>query len=286
MPSTQRSDERTVRSRVSRLNSSQSGRLMDCIHNEACTCETLPPSPSVVPSIVLPLYRSEGTLEPLIQRLVAALGRGNFCIVGVDDDSPDASGDVLCRVARSHGVPCKVVRHASNLGQTAAIVRGLRHASGPATVVMDADLQDCPEVVPLLLGALERDQSEVAFACRRAEDRSLVGRFSSRLFRRLIYRLLGADLPPDVALFLAVTEDTRLCLLGLPIDESLRLTALFALGLAASVVDYDRPGSGESKSGYSFRSRARLGLRVVCRAAGVRWHRRRLREHAAHRNVQ
>jgi glycosyltransferase involved in cell wall biosynthesis len=222
------------------------------------------------PTVVLPLFRNADTVEPLLIRLVDAMGGQPFAVVGVDDACPDGSGAALLEAAGPHRVSCRLIEHADNRGQSAAIISGLRAAWGWATVVMDADLQDPPEVVPGLLAALREDQSAVAFGRRANDPRGAASRCAGRVFRRLVFGIMGARLPPDVALFLAMTKATRECLLAAPVDESLRLAALFGLNARSSLVCFEREVCEGRRSGYSAAGRLRLALRGLGKALAVR----------------
>jgi dolichol-phosphate mannosyltransferase len=145
---------------------------------------------------------------------------------------------------------------------------------------MDADLQDPPDIAVKLLEALVHGDAQVAFARRVCEVRSPLGQLASRGFRRCIFGILGARLPPDVGFFLAMTGALRTCILTAPIDESLRLAALFALGAPASLVDFERPPRKVGRSGYTLATKLRLACGVLRRVLAIRRRRSLLREHA------
>ncbi|MBN2449356.1 MAG: glycosyltransferase family 2 protein [Lentisphaeria bacterium] len=230
-----------------------------------------PKALEAAPCIVLPLYANRTTAPVLCARLLHAMGAGNpFRIVGVDDCGNDGSAAALREAAADAGIPCRIARHERNRGQAAAIRTGLRLAQGSDTVVMDADLQDPPEVVPLLLAALAGEGRGLAFARRRAEQRSRATRTMALLFRALVFRIMDAKVPADVGLFFAVSRSTLDQLLSLPIREDLLLAALFALDVPAATVDYSRAGPPPRGSGYSLRTRAVLACRTLGRAVQVR----------------
>jgi undecaprenyl-phosphate 4-deoxy-4-formamido-L-arabinose transferase len=111
------------------------------------------PDPDV--SVVVPVYRSEATLRPLLERLCSVLkGAGeDFEVVFVDDGSDDSSWQVLEQLQGED--PCVVaIQLMRNYGQHNALMAGFRRARGRVVVTMDDDLQHPPEEVPKLLGAL------------------------------------------------------------------------------------------------------------------------------------
>jgi glycosyltransferase involved in cell wall biosynthesis len=124
-----------------------------------------PPEPRI--SVVIPALNEEATLPALYRRLTGVLTRlqVSYELIVVDDGSTDRTPDLLCQL---HGVDPRVkyVRLARNFGHQAALTAGLARASGQAVVVMDADLQDPPEVIPELVERWEQGY-EVVYAVRR-----------------------------------------------------------------------------------------------------------------------
>src|SRR6478672_4351892 len=102
-------------------------------------------------SVIVPVYGCGGTLVSLHDRLVRVLERLEpyFDIVLVDDRGPDTSWMVMCELAEfdPRVVACRMSR---NVGQQLAITAGIEQCRGEYAVVMDCDLQDPPEAIPLL----------------------------------------------------------------------------------------------------------------------------------------
>jgi glycosyltransferase involved in cell wall biosynthesis len=101
-------------------------------------------------SVVAPVYNEEGTIEQFYSRVCAALEGVEFELVLVDDGSSDASPELLERLAESDPRVC-VVHLSRNFGHQTALTAGLDHARGEAVVMLDADLQDPPELIPRML---------------------------------------------------------------------------------------------------------------------------------------
>ena len=152
-------------------------------------------------SLVVPAYNEEAVLEEF-HRVVAAEISGlpdDFEFVFVDDGSRDRTADIL-RGLIPHDSRVRVVLLSRNFGHEAAIEAGLRAARGDAVIVMDADLQDGPEILPRLI-AEWREGAEVVYAVRkgRKEGRLLRTAFSG--FYRLAGRVMSIDLPRDAGPF-------------------------------------------------------------------------------------
>jgi glycosyltransferase involved in cell wall biosynthesis len=158
-------------------------------------------------SVITAVYRNADTVEELWARVAKTLGDAalSFEMIFVDDACPGESGAVIADIARQDS-RVRVITNPTNLGQDRALVVGLRASVGRAAVLMDADLQDPPELIPLLVEHLERTTSDAVFADRRGHYESS-GRLASSLFyRRLLVWL--TQLPPRACLFVVLNRRT------------------------------------------------------------------------------
>ena len=152
-------------------------------------------------SLVVPAYNEEEVLEAFHREVSEEIDRlpDDFEFVFVDDGSRDQTASVLRQLAvRDPRV--RAVLLSRNFGHEAAIEAGLRAARGDAVIVMDADLQDGPEIIPRLIGAW-REGADVVYAVRkgRKEGRLLRAAFSG--FYGLASRVMSIDLPRDAGPF-------------------------------------------------------------------------------------
>ena len=115
--------------------------------------------------MVIPVYRSAGTLRELVRRLRAVLdaGQRSYEIVFVDDSSPDDSWKVLVDLQRENADRVVLVQLMRNFGQHNALMCGFRHSRGRFMVTMDDDLQNPPEEIPRLLSAIETSGNDLVY---------------------------------------------------------------------------------------------------------------------------
>ena len=144
-------------------------------------------------SVVIPVYNEEPNLEPLHADLMMALAGRSHEIVFVNDGSRDGSAETLERIAErdSH---VRVVHFARNFGQTAAIAAGIDHARGAVIVPMDADLQNDPADIPILLSKLDDGWDVVSGWRRDRQDATLSRVIPSMIANRLISWISGVRL--------------------------------------------------------------------------------------------
>jgi glycosyltransferase involved in cell wall biosynthesis len=201
-------------------------------------------------SLVLPIFNEEAVVPELHARLQQFLPRLGVEteVIFVDDGSRDRSLELLRALAVIEP-RYRVLSFARNFGHQAAITAGLDNACGEAVVVMDADLQDPPEVV-LEMVAKWREGFDVVYGRRRSRQ----GETRLKLFTaRWFYRIFAAMIPIEVPLD---TGDFRLMSRRLvTVLRELRETHRFVRGLVAwlgfrqTAVLYDRPArfAGETK---------------------------------------
>jgi glycosyltransferase involved in cell wall biosynthesis len=158
-------------------------------------------------AVVVPVYGNEPTLRPLAGRLTAALDGHDWRLRLVIDASPDGSAAVA-RALAAGNPRIAVTELTVNVGQHRALARGLAdEPDADAWVCLDADLQDPPEAVPLLLDRLACGDAGAVFAGRRGSYESRARRLTGDLHRRVAARLTG--LPPDAGAFLAMGPGAR-----------------------------------------------------------------------------
>lgn len=159
-------------------------------------------SPPPTLSVVIPLLNEEDVLEQTYQALkqhLEPLGE-SYEIVFVDDGSTDRSRAIL--LAKSEADPTvRIVALARNFGHEMATTAGLHHARGQAVIVMDADLQDPPDLIPKFL-AKWREGYQVVYGVRKKrEQETALKKLTSFLFYRLMRKIADVPIPPDTGDF-------------------------------------------------------------------------------------
>ena len=212
-------------------------------------------------SFVIPIYNEEETLPELARRLEAVLVRldGPGEVILIDDGSVDGSARLLDELHR-RDPRFKVITFTRNFGHQLAVTAGLDRASGDATIVLDGDLQDPPE---LALELIERwrEGYEIVYAVRADRSREpFLRRTVIRLFYRLLHRLADVELPPDAGDFRLV--DRRALDQFRQLRESNRyVRGLFAwTGFRQTGVPYSRDARYAGRTKYPMGKLITLGV--------------------------
>jgi dolichol-phosphate mannosyltransferase len=140
------------------------------------------------------------TIPLMLARLRETLRGRMWEVIFVDDGSTDATPDILARTALDD--PCvKVLRFSRNFGHQAPVTAGLDFANGDAVVVMDADLQDPPELLPRMLALFEQGYDVVSPQRISREAEARFKRWTATLFYRVLSRMAAQPLTPDIGDF-------------------------------------------------------------------------------------
>jgi dolichol-phosphate mannosyltransferase len=211
-------------------------------------------------SIVLPCFDEEAVLPETHRRISGCLERLDGVaaeILYVDDGSSDMTATILDELARTD--PRVRVLHLSrNFGHQMAITAGIEHAAGDAVVVMDADLQDPPELLAELV-ARWREGYHVVYGVRSARgDDTRFKRTTARGFYRLLNRLSDTPIPSDVGDFRLMDRAVVDAFLSMPERDRFVRGMVAWLGFRQAAVPYARPERPAGTTKYPFARMARF----------------------------
>lgn len=199
-------------------------------------CEQRP----VEVSIVLPLYNEVDVVGLLYQRLtmtMAAWG-ASYELLFVDDGSFDGTWEKLSEIATLDPA-VRLTRFTSRKGKEAALRSGLAEALGQAVIIMGADLQDPPELIPRML-ITWRHGAEAVLMRPKPAGAPPVARVGRRFIDYLVQFIAGVDLPEHRVDFMLYDRKV-LTALNLTIDRKRYMKAIFSwMGVRLAVIDYER----------------------------------------------
>lgn len=203
------------------------------------TCPDEEPAPPRV-SVIIPLHNEEESLEALHSRLSGVLTTlGDYEIIFVDDGSRDRSVQIVFDLQRQDPA-VRLVRLTRNFGKEAALAAGMDTARGAAVIVMDADLQDPPEVLPDLIQQWERG-FEVVYAVRRKRKEALWKRAGYHLFYRVMRVVADVDMPLDAGDFCLMDRRVVEVVRRLPEKNRFMRGLRSWAGFEQTGVEYERP---------------------------------------------
>lgn len=199
-------------------------------------------------SIVVPVYRAEGSLNTLYRRLVDTLEGESleFEILFVEDCGGDGSWDVIRELASSDA-RVRGLRMSRNFGQHSALLAGIRAAAGEIVVTLDDDLQNPPEEIPKLLAKLDEGY-DVVYGTPDRGQHGLYRNLASRITKLALQNAMGAEFAGKTSAYRALRTNLRDAFSDYR-NPSVNLDVLLSWGttrFAATTVRHDARQDGSS----------------------------------------
>ncbi len=216
-------------------------------------------------SIVIPAYNERKVLPICYSKIAEVLeGLGKtYEIVFVDDGSKDGSADYLAGLAE-HNHPVRVIYLSRNFGKEAALTAGIDYAAGDAVIILDADLQDPPELIPEMLKAWQQEAVDVVLMRRRSRaGETATKRLTAYWYYRLLNKLSDFDIPEDTGDFRLMSRKAVDALKQLP-ERNRYMKGLFSwIGMDTTVMEYDRDPRVAGEMKFSYSSLFRLAVQGI-----------------------
>src|SRR5258708_1120012 len=200
-------------------------------------------------SVVIPVFNEALTLPIMIERLGKALCDLDWEVIFINDGSRDSSLDVL-EMAAMMDRRVKVLSFPRNFGHQAAITAGLDFAQGDAVVVMDADLQDPPEILPQMVELFEDGYDVVSPKRVVREGETWFKCWTATLFYRLMARMADRRLVADVGDFRLFSRRAVLAIRSFREQHRFMRGLVAWLGLKEAVLPFERQPRAAGKTKY------------------------------------
>ena len=212
-------------------------------------------------SVIVPMFNEQDAIHETITRLKSVMDSMDepYELIFIDDGSKDFTR----RTVKSHmriGCSMQLISFSRNFGHQAAVTAGLDYANGEAIIIIDADLQDPPEVIPNM-AYLWKQGFEVVYGKRKKRaGESWFKEFSAKCFYRLLQSIADIDIPVDTGDFRLI--DRKVCNVIRAMDERNRyVRGLIAwVGFKQTAYEYDRDARFAGETKYPFRKMLRLAL--------------------------
>ena len=217
-------------------------------------------------SIVVPCFNEEACLEALHQRLTAAARDAageDYEIVLVNDGSRDGSWGTMQKLAASD--PRLVAVNLSrNHGHQLALTAGLDLCRGDTVLIIDADLQDPPELLPDMLAKMREEQADVVYGVRRSRaGETAFKRATAHGFYRLLARATDADIPVDAGDFRLMSRRAVDALMAMP-EQARFIRGMVAwIGFKQVPITYNRDQRFAGETKYPLRKMVRFALDAI-----------------------
>ena len=211
-------------------------------------------------SVVVPMYYEEEVAKECYTRLKNVLEKienYNYEIIFVNDGSKDKTLEILKEIAKENK-NVKIISFSRNFGHQCAVTAGLRYVTGDAIVIIDADLQDPPELIPEMIKLWE-EGNEVIYGKRKSrEGESRFKLLSASMFYKTLNALSDVEIPKDTGDFRLVDRKVVEVINSLP-EHNKFLRGLFSwVGFKQKAYEYERKERYAGKTKYPLKKMLKL----------------------------
>lgn len=211
-------------------------------------------------SVVIPMYYEEEVANECYQRMkkvLTSLSNYHYEIVFINDGSKDKTLEILEEIAKEDP-NVKVLSFSRNFGHQCAVTAGISYVTGDAIVIIDADLQDPPELIPDMLALWEQGY-EVIYGKRKIrEGESRFKLFTAKMFYQTLNALSDVDIPKDTGDFRLVDKKVIDVVNSLP-EHNKFLRGLFSwVGFKQTPFEYERKERFAGKTKYPLKKMLKL----------------------------
>ena len=211
-------------------------------------------------SIVIPVYNEEKVLEisyNKIKNILENIEQYDYEIVFINDGSKDSTFSILEKISNENN-RVRVISFSRNFGQEAALTAGLKCVTGDAIVIIDADLQDPPELIPEMLKLWEQGNEVIYGKRKRRKGESAFKLLTAKMFYKTLNALSDVEIPKDTGDFRLVDKKVVEVINSMP-EHNKFIRGLFSwVGFKQYAYEYKRNERIAGKSKYPFKKMWKL----------------------------
>lgn len=212
-------------------------------------------------SIIIPIYNEQGNIDRLINRLKGVINQLNVTCeyIFINDGSKDDSINIIKNLAKLDS-SVKFINFSRNFGHQIAVTAGLDKCIGERIVIIDADLQDPPELIIEMYKKMDEGY-EVVYAKRAArKGESWLKKFTARMFYRILKSITSVNIPVDTGDFRIMDRKIVDVLKQMPEQQKFLRGQISWIGFNQTYVEYERDERYAGETGYTYKKMIRFAL--------------------------
>lgn len=212
-------------------------------------------------SIIIPIYNEEGNIQILHDRLCNVIEgiTNSFELIFVNDGSKDAS-ITLIKALAAKDYRVRYLDFSRNFGHQIAVSAGLDHAKGESVVIIDADLQDPPELIAEMYAKMKEGYQVVYAKRRQRQGETFLKTFTAKMFYRILKKITSINIPVDTGDFRIMDKKVVDVLNNMPERNKFLRGQISWIGFNQTYVEYDRDERFAGKTGYTYRKMLRFAM--------------------------
>lgn len=212
-------------------------------------------------SVIIPIYNEELNIPNLLTRLRPVVEKTgmSYELVFINDGSRDSSIQLIKALAQADS-HVRYIDFSRNFGHQVAVTAGIDHCKGDIIAIIDADLQDPPELIEEMVGLIKQG-NEVVYAKRKSrKDKNVLKKAAYKTFYRLLAKISNVDVPLDTGDFRVMTRKVAEVLKNMPEQHKFLRGQIAWLGFKQTFVEYDRDVRAAGEPGYTYKKLFRLAF--------------------------
>lgn len=212
-------------------------------------------------SVIIPIYNEEGNIPALYERLkkVVSAITSDHELLFINDGSRDRSIKLIKDLS-ARDAAVRYIDFSRNFGHQIAVTAGLEHCRGEAVVIIDADLQDPPELIAKMYEKMKQGY-EVVYARRRSrKGEGWMKKTTAKYFYRILASITSIDIPLDTGDFRIMHRSIVDVLNQMPEQQKFLRGQISWAGFNQTYIEYDREERLTGKTGYSYKKMVRFAL--------------------------
>lgn len=212
-------------------------------------------------SIIIPVYNEEENIQILFDRLSSVMQKMGvtYEFLFVNDGSRDRSIHLVRQLSQNHP-EVKFIDFSRNFGHQVAVSAGLDGAVGNAVVIIDADLQDPPELIADMYQKMKEGYEVVYAKRKRRKGENFMKLATAKLFYRILSRITSISIPLDTGDFRIIDRKVVDVLNAMPEKHKFLRGQIAWIGFNQTYVEYDRNERYGGETGYTYRKMIRFAL--------------------------
>lgn len=212
-------------------------------------------------SVIIPIYNEEENIDLLYKRLTGVLHNLNLSyeLIFINDGSKDKSLQLIKKLTKQDS-EVKYIDFSRNFGHQIAVTAGLDKAAGETIVIIDADLQDPPELIAEMYAKIKEGYEVVYARRKKREGESPLKKFTANAFYRILSRITAVDIPVDTGDFRIMNRRIVEELKKMPEQHKFLRGQISWIGFRQTYVEYDRDERHAGNTGYTYRKMISFAL--------------------------
>jgi dolichol-phosphate mannosyltransferase len=216
-------------------------------------------------SVVVPVYKEEKNVPEFLGRIRLILSQvsEDYELIFALDPSPDRTEEVIIE-ERTKDSRIKLIKFSRRFGQPMATLGGLSYASGDAVIIMDVDLQDPPELIPLMVEKWKQGYDVVLPQRRQRTGEPWVKRLVAKVGYDVIQKIANVQIPPNTGDFRLLSRRTVNAVLELKESHGFLRGMVAVVGFNQCLIPFDRPARFAGETNYNrFVGSLRIGFNGI-----------------------